>query len=238
MPDNYDWFFSTYSSTIVTYSTLPDQWKGRDSSEQYRHFYHLNRPHDESDYSNGVLPWAVEDNFETFMQYLKENEWENAAQLAGVISHYIGDASNPLHATSDYDPGGKHSTYESTVNAHIDEMSMDVPGFAPYELENVFTSTMQLLRDSNSYTVDLNPYLQQDVVWNDWIQKTTENRLQSATQLLANVWYTAAVRAGISYSPPAPEPQAATTNYTLYLVAVVLTVVVVSIVIVLYKKTH
>jgi hypothetical protein len=236
MPDNFDWFFSTYSSTIVTYSTLPDQWKGRDPSEQYRHYYHMNRPHDESDYSDGVLPWAVEDNFNTFVQYLKENEWDNAAQLAGVLSHYIGDASNPLHATSDFDPGGNHSSYESTVNAHLDEMYMDMPGFAPYKLENVFSSTMQLLRDSYSYTVDLNTYLDQDALWNDWIQNTTENRLRSSVQMLANVWYTAAVQAGISYSPPSPTSSAATTDYTPYLVGGVLAIALISILLVLYMR--
>ena len=153
MPDNFDWFFTTYSSTIVTYSTLPDAWKRRDPSEQYRHYYHMNRPHDESDYSDGVLPWAVEDNFNTFVQYLKENEWDNAAQLAGVISHYIGDASNPLHATSDYDPGGNHVKFESTVDIQItkDNVNVDVPGFVPHKIENIFGSTMQMLYESYSY---------------------------------------------------------------------------------------
>jgi len=236
MPDNFDWFFSTYSSTILTYSTLPDQWKGSDPYEQYRHWYHVDRPHDESQRGDGVLPWAVEDNFDTFVQYLKENEWDNAAQLAGVISHYIGDASMPLHATSDFDPGGNHSAYESTVNANLYKMDMNMQGFAPYKLENVFTSTMQLLKDSYFYTVDLSTYLDQDALWNDWIQNTTENRLRSGAQMLANVWYTAVVQAGIAYQPPSPTPSAATTNYTPYLVGGVLAIALISILLVLYIR--
>lgn len=236
MPDNFDWFFSTYSSTIVTYSTLPDQWKGRDRYEQYRHYYHINYPHDESDYSNGVLPWAVEDNFNTFVQYLKEKDWDNAAQLAGVIAHYIGDASQPLHATSDFDPGGNHSAYESTVTAHLDEINMDTTGFAPYQLDNVFSSTNQLLKDSYSYTVDLNTYLDQEALWNDWIQTTTENRLQSGAQMLADVWYTAAVQAGISQQPASTSLSTTSPNRAPYVIGVVLAIALVGVLLVLYRR--
>ena len=82
MPDDLDWFFSTYSNTIVTYSTMPDQWKSRDPYEGNRHWYDV-----DLNGGGGTLPWAVEDNFNTFVQYLRENDWDHAAQLAGVISH-------------------------------------------------------------------------------------------------------------------------------------------------------
>jgi len=199
MPDNFDWFFSAYSNVIIEYSTKPDQWKYSDPYEQYRHWYHVDIPHDESDYANGVLPWAVEDNFNTFVQYLRENDWDNAAQLAGVICHYIGDASNPLHATSDYNPGGNHTAFESTVNYHLGEMNMDMPGFVPQELENVFSSTIQLLEESYGYTGytpdKLNYWLAEDNLWNDTVKGITENRLRSAVQFLANIWYTGMVQA-------------------------------------------
>jgi len=31
-------------------------------------------PHDESQYGEDMLPWAVEDNFDAFVQYLREND--------------------------------------------------------------------------------------------------------------------------------------------------------------------
>jgi len=195
MPDNLDWFFSAYSSIIIEYSVKPDQWKGSDPNESYRHWYHVNHPHDESQSSEGVLPWAVEDNFNMFVQLLRENNWDRAAQLAGAISHYIGDASNPLHATSDYDPGGNHVAFESTVNHYLDEVNMDMPGFVLQELQNVFDSTMQLLDDSYSYTSILNPYLSSDILWNDEIKDITEERLRASAQLHANIWYTGMIRA-------------------------------------------
>jgi len=195
MPDNSEWFFSTYSSVIIEYSVKPDQWKGSDPNESYRHWYHVDHPHDESQYWDGVLPWAVEDNFNMFVQFLRENNWSRAAQLAGVISHYIGDASNPLHATSDYTPGGNHGAFESTVDSHLGEMNMDMPGFVPQELENVFNSTMQLLDDSYSCTIVLNPYLESGILWNDEIKDMTEERLRASAQLHANIWYTGMILA-------------------------------------------
>jgi len=203
MPSSLSWFFTGYSSTIENYCTKPDDWKGTDNYEEYRHWYHVNIPHDESDYEDGVLPWAVEDNFGTFVQYLSENDWDHAAQLAGVIGHYIEDASMPLHATSNYSPGGKHTAYESQVNYQIsiDNVNADVPGFVPYKLDNIFNSTMQLLTESYQFAENkpdnLNYWLTRGILWNENIKGITENRLRTATQYLANVWYTGMVQAGL-----------------------------------------
>jgi hypothetical protein len=233
MPGDLDWFFQTYSSTIVDYSNKPDSWKYSDSYEQYRHWYHKDIDHDENDYVDGVLPWAVEDNFNTLVQYLKENDLNHAAQLAGVISHYIADASMPLHATSDHDPGGNHTAFESTVDSQLrkDNVNVEVPGFVPHEIDNIFDSTMQLLNESYSYTSFLNPYLRSGILWNDEIKDITENRLRSSAQLLANIWYTAIVRSGIS-----SQPSTHSTNYTPYIAVGVLVIAVISIVIVLYVR--
>ena len=233
MPFDLDWFFQTYSSTIVDYSNKPDSWKYSDNYEQYRHWYHLDIPHGEDNYMDGVLPWAVEDNFNMLVQYLRENDLNHAAQLAGVISHYIEDASMPLHATSDHDPGGNHVFFESTVDYQIrnDNVNVDVPGFVPHEIDNIFDSTMQLLNESYSYTSVLNPYLRSSILWNDEIRDITENRLRSSSQLLANIWYTAIVRSGIF-----PPPSTHSTNYTPYIVGGVLVIAVISIVIMLYIR--
>jgi len=230
MPTSFDWFFQTYSSTIVEYSIKPDQWKSSDPYEQYRHWYHVdvNYPngHDESDYNDGVLPWAVEDNFNMFVQYLSENDWDHAAQLAGVISHYIEDASMPLHATSNYNPGGNHTTYESTVDTHLREINIIMSGAAPHELDNVFDSTMQLLNDSYSYVSVLSSYLENDVLWNGEIKDMTENRLRSSAQLLANIWYTAVIQAGVS-APPPPTDNANSGQSSPWVITIVLIVIVV-----------
>jgi hypothetical protein len=195
-------------------------------------------PHDESDYADGVLPWAVEDNFNTLVQYLRENDWDHAAQLAGVIAHYIEDASMPLHATSDYNPGNNHTAYESKVDHEIrlDNVNADVQGFVPHKLDNIFTSMMQLLQDSYAHTDELSFYLEYNTLWNDEIKTITENRINTDIPLLADVWYTAFVQAGISTSPPSPQPSTHSRNYTPYIVGGVFALALISVVITLYTR--
>jgi len=213
MPDNLDWFFSTYEDIIVDYSVLPDQWKSIDPYEQYRHWYHVDDPEGENEYyrgglpnnwtmlDKGVLPWAVEDNFATLVQSLEDENWEHAAQMMGVISHYIADASMPLHATEDYNPGGNHGAFEGTVDDHLYEITLDLSGYVPQELDNIFNSTMELLEESYGYVDVVSYYLNQDILWNDELKTIVENRLSSCTRLMANIWYTGMVQAGL-VSPP------------------------------------
>jgi hypothetical protein len=126
--------------------------------------------------------------------------------LAGVIGHYIADASMPLHATSDYSPGGKHGAFETEVNNRLNEISIPKDNYVPTEMENIFAATMAMLEESYGYagyTPDkLSYWLQQGILWNSTLQSITENRLRSATQLTANVWYTAMIRAGLTIQAP------------------------------------
>jgi len=197
-------FFSVHYSTIYTYCTKPDEWKSSDPYEQYRHWYHVDYPHGEDEYLDGVLPWAVEDNFVMLVQSLESEDWEHAAQLMGAISHYTADATMPLHATSDYNPGYNHVNYEHEVDDHLYEIS--IPDYVPQELENIFESTMAVLEESygfTGYTEDkLSYWLVQDILWNDTIYYITENRLRSATQFTANLWYTAMIHAGLTIQAP------------------------------------
>jgi hypothetical protein len=264
MPGDLSWFFTGYSSTIVTYCTLPDTWKAADSMEGYRHYDDTDVPHGEGavlspenylgkeilvyqedaipDYEHGTLPWNLVDNFNMLVVCLEENDWDHAAQLAGVIAHYIEDASMPLHAALEYNPGGNHGAYEAKVDSEIsaDNVNADVPGFAPYELNNIFDSTMQELSESYGFTGNtpdkLSYWLFNSTLWNENIKTITENRLRTGTEMLANVWLTAFIQAGIYTPPHSPPPSATPTNHTPYIVGGVLVLAVISIVIVLYMR--
>jgi len=201
MPGGLDWFFSTstgYGNTIIQYSSI-------EPSPSYTHYYHVDVPHDESDTSEGTLPWAVEDSFDMFVQDLQANNWSDAAQLAGKIAHYIGDGSNPLHATWNYNPppppgpGGGHGLYEGAVNGHLNEIDMSMLS-SPRVIANVFDSTVHLLVESYCHTSVLIPYLSQSppVSWNSDIKNLTEERLRASAQFLANIWYTAMIQAGLT----------------------------------------
>jgi len=270
MPDSLDWFFENYSSTIVSYCTLPDVWKATDSMEGYRHYDDTDIPHganavlttenylgkeilvyDESaisGYAYGTLPWNLVDNFNMLVVCLKENEWEHAAQIAGAMAHYIEDASMPLHATSEYNPGGNHVSYEGRVDQELaaGNVTNDLSGFTPHVLTDnkllidnaVFDSVMQELADSYSVTQTslLSVYLKYNTLWNDEIKTITDKRMPVATKEVANVWLTAFYDAGL-YTPSQTTPT--NTNpqsYALDIVVGVLVIVVIGIVIMLYKR--
>lgn len=227
-------FFSVHRATISNYSIKPDQWKSSDPLERYRHWYHIDEPEGENEYyrgglpgnwvllDKGVLPWAVEDNFATLVQSLEDGDWERAAQLMGAVSHYTQDATMPLHATSDYNPGGKHVSYEIGVDDRLDEIS--IPEYVPQELDNIFDAAMATLEGSFDFTdedpeggVNLSDFLEQDILWNDTIRDITENRLRASVQFTANLWYTAMIQAELAIQAPTlfePENGAPITTST------------------------
>jgi hypothetical protein len=185
MPNSLSWFFDNYSGIIDNFCTMPDTWRSEGLETGYAHYYdydavgsHVLNP------SLGVLPWTVQDNFDTIVQYLEENNWSQAALVMGAMAHYIEDGSNPLHAEVNYSPGGNHTRYESWVDREIslDNVNADVPGFVPNKLDNIFDSMMALAQDSYSNTLVLNFYLETNVLWNDEIKNMTENRLRTATE--------------------------------------------------------
>ena len=211
-------FFSVHYSTINDYCTKPDGWKSIDNYERFRHWYHMDDSMGENEYyrgglpdnwfilAKGVLPWAVEDNFNKFVQLLTEENWEGAAQLAGVISHYVEDAPNPLHATSDYNPSGNHGPYEVEVNYQVSVDNVTIPEYVPHEVDNVFDLMKQFLAEGYEFTGytenDLNYWLYENVLWNDTIKDITESRLREDVSILANLWYTGMIRANLVIAAP------------------------------------
>jgi len=199
MPDDLNWFFSTYSSTIVEWSIKPDQgWGGSDwhwlDAESYNPLVYI----------GGELPWAVENVFDNIVRNLEDENWQQAAELMGAICHYTCDSTNPLHSTWDYDPSGNHGSYEHEIDSHLGEMSIP-DNYVPQELDNVFDAAMATLEDSFSFTregfnggVNLTDFLENNILWNDWIKSMTENRVRAGVQFTANIWYTAMVRAGLA----------------------------------------
>lgn len=203
LPEDIKPFFSTHVAIIREWSVMPDILKGSDWYEQYRHWYHVDVPHGEERYSEGVLPWAVEDYFEEMVWAFRGENWTGAAQLAGRISHYIADASMPLHATKYYN--GKHSSFEREVDAHLGELYIASPGYVPRLLDNVFDATMQLLRESYGYSQEVRYELYQVSPWTPRLKEITERQLRAAVELTADIWYTAHVRATLTIYVAAPS---------------------------------
>lgn len=69
---------------------------------------------------NGVAPWRIRQLYQLAFYSFTQGDMESALEYVGVMTHYIGDLSQPLHVTENYDgqqSGNKgiHSYFETTV---------------------------------------------------------------------------------------------------------------------------
>ena len=213
-------FFSNNHNTLYTWCTKPDEgWGNSDWHYLDGHSY------DPLVYTGGALPWAVENIFENLVRNLQDNNWNNSAQLMGALCHFAGDSTQPLHSTYNYNPNGMHSAYESTaLNAHLSEISIP-DNYLPQKLDNVLGAALASLAKSFTYTAEganpgdnnLTDFLDNGITWNDWIKSMTENRLRSAVQFTANIWYSAMIQAGLTIQAPtltSPSNGSSTTDNT------------------------
>jgi hypothetical protein len=78
---------------------------------------------------NGTAPWRILQTYDEAVTALQSQNWVKALQMAGVMSHYIGDLSQPLHVTVNFDgqltnQKGIHSFFESTNLGRFDRTEL------------------------------------------------------------------------------------------------------------------
>jgi len=174
----------------------------------------------------GYLPYAIVEHYGRLVNAFRQ--WRNAAtpqaresaradavHYAGVMGHYVGDASQPLHMTIHYNgwlenapnpnnytqDRGLHSRYEAKyVEVAIEAARVRSKVQPPQRLGDVFGSIKQhLIQGFN----DLEPLYQ--------LEKTGEfnpdqprprgtefvaNQIARAATMLSNLWYTAWLESG------------------------------------------
>ena len=82
-----------------SYFKLPDQF------DQFPHPYSVaqKRFGDATLKTNGTAPWRIRQFYDLALTALKKNDYATALEMAGAMSHYIGDLSQPLHVTKNFD---------------------------------------------------------------------------------------------------------------------------------------
>lgn len=74
---------------------------------------------------NGTAFWRARQFFDLSRKGFESGRYEVGLQMAGVLAHYVGDLSQPLHVSQDYDgrfglQTGIHGFFETTVLSRKD----------------------------------------------------------------------------------------------------------------------
>ena len=167
----------------------------------------------------GFLPYSILESYEKVQvlfrlwrdpQNAAEREQieQNIIYYAGVLGHYVADASQPLHVTIHYNGWSTSSNPESNtreplhwrfegeyVKAKIKPEDFTGLVKTAQKLQDPFADIMKYLFDSHSHVAELYR-MDRSARWdasnaNPESKKFVAARLAAGSQMLANLWYTA-----------------------------------------------
>ncbi len=116
----------------------------------------------------GTLPWTIEE-FADHLGGQMSNQasggddargCETILRLAGYLSHYVGDSTQPLHATSHFDgfhqDRGVHRRIEAATDDEAGRLeTMARPESETHAIDSVWNATIAELRHSHSLVMQL-----------------------------------------------------------------------------------
>lgn len=205
----------------------------------------ISDPKERSEYlpeNIGMQPYAaiamyerLKEAFREYRNLKKEHKSTKPAELeaiyaAGILGHYVGDASQPLHASIEYNgwigdnPNGFttrktiHYEFESEFvakNVKASDFEKLVNG--PHAISDPFPDYLAYLRQSNGLVTQLYT-LDKDHAFEN--QGTTAGkefvvrRLAAASQKLVDLWYTAWLESAKEIPPNVPPKPVNNSNPT------------------------
>jgi hypothetical protein len=100
--------------------------------------------------SRGLLPFRVQQFYEGMVQFLKDGDVERFVCAAGIVSHYVGDACQPLHISYLFNGDPDRPVPTEVTNKKTGETStVDVPAgkgvHSAYEDDMVNNNVLDLL---------------------------------------------------------------------------------------------
>jgi hypothetical protein len=227
--------FNDWMAYIASHSSDADYRKSDDPNEGVRHYIDIdNYPeflrdgailqsldaliayHDRNFvYSNGVLPWATLNSYDSLVSCMRRADWEKAKYFAADLSHYVADGHMPLHLTKNYDGQytgnrGIHSRFESVmINEHIDEITFAGKQIAPisnvsdYVFDYIYANYayLELILDADDYaktfSTDYKSSAYKDALW-EKSETIASELLNNAAAALAELMYNAWLEANRS----------------------------------------
>lgn len=169
----------------------------------------------------GFLPWAIAEEAQKLM--VEFRNWRssqpgsseraiierNIVHIAGILAHYVGDGSQPLHTTMNYNgwvtpnPNGyavdcgTHSRFETQYVNHAIDVRAVLPKVAPPVLRNDFFATaLEHVKTSNTfverlYQLDRDRGFALDAPIQPSPRAFTTDRLAAGATMLRDIWWSA-----------------------------------------------
>jgi len=102
----------------------------------------------------GTLPWTIEAVSDQLQEAWRRGDCSSVLRLSGYLAHYVGDASQPLHSTINYDgyarDRGIHARMELAVDHSLSELEpMAASQVHIEDINDVWTPTIAEIRDAN-----------------------------------------------------------------------------------------
>jgi hypothetical protein len=104
---------------------------------------------------SGTLPWTIEEIAQQVEQAWSKGDCAQAILLSGYLAHYLGDATQPLHTTKNYDgfpqDRGMHARLEGAADRSVGEIEqLARPQVHLEKIDSVWSSTIDELKHSRA----------------------------------------------------------------------------------------
>lgn len=225
LPGGWREFFSHYSWFLEETSIWPDTILRGNPNEIYYHYYdseyppevHLEKP------ERGLLPWRVAELMDSLINHIKNRDWYMVLETAGIMSHYLADATMPYHTTADYNPPitsnisapgvkPKHALVESIQAKYINELIPENLSIIPIYIDDPLSFMFRMINESYSFLDELNAIVLGEDITDpsddrDWpeLRELLTNRTIRGIWLISSMWYTAIVKADALDDAPNPK---------------------------------
>jgi len=178
---------------------------------------------------SGVLPWRAADVHDQLVAAFSRQEWKEVVRLSGWLSHYVGDAFQPLHTTRNHDGQltgnqGIHAAFETDLIVRAKERyrqratlpvsfaprMIDAPGpFLLGEMRSAHARVADVLKADSAAMLRVKK--QRDDYFEALEEEAGElagSRMREAAAAVASLWHSAWVKAGSPALPPVPADRA------------------------------
>lgn len=238
-------FLEANQKQVILFASTPDtQWKDGPSSaiEKPLHWFEIDG-YQTSDFGEGVADmlhrqaeqqmggqfitkygkamWRTSSLFSMLVQALRKHDWNLALQVGGVMGHYVGDMTQPMHTTTDYDgqsikQPGIHKYYETTLVNKMNEQKLfnellSVAGERRSNLERAVGNNLEVVELQRlSYGEAEVGFTAMDQILSqfeggryddEWLAADVKPRMARAAALLGKIWDVAFTMSGVRGIP-------------------------------------